>query len=63
MWWFLILILSLLGFGLVIDWIAKKKGLTKFDPEENEKNVPDAQRIYTENYLQQIRNQDDQGFH
>ncbi|MGP9040919.1 hypothetical protein ACT17T_09090 [Cytobacillus kochii] len=57
------MILSLLGFGLVIDWIAKKKGLTKFDPEENEKNVPDSQRIYTENYLQQIRNQDDQGFH
>lgn len=63
MWWFLGIILTLLGFGLVIDWVAKKRGLTKYDPEENAENVPDSERIYMENYLQQMRNQDDQGFH
>lgn len=63
MWWFLGIILTLLGFGLVIDWVAKRRGLTKYDPEENAKNVPDSERIYMENYLHQTRNQDDQGFH
>lgn len=45
---------GLLGFGALVDYIAKKR-IIQLDPEEGIKNASDAERIYVENYLYQTK--------
>lgn len=56
MWYLLILCLSLLEIGVLVDWWNKKNGLTHFDPEENEKHVSESERAYVESYMHNQRN-------
>ncbi|MBU8752410.1 hypothetical protein [Priestia megaterium] len=45
---------GLLGFGALVDYIAKKRSI-ELDPEEGIKNASDAEQIYVENYLYQTK--------
>lgn len=45
---------DLLGFGALVDYIAKKRSI-ELDPEEGIKNASDAEQIYVENYLYQTK--------
>ncbi|MED4205040.1 hypothetical protein [Neobacillus mesonae] len=54
--WLLIIIGGLLGFGLVVDMWYKKKGIQQIDPEENAKHVSNSERIYTESYMHNMKN-------
>lgn len=60
-WIFLVFCAGLLGLGFFIDWLAKRKGLDHYSPEENERHVSESERIYTERYMNQMRNNNDQG--
>ncbi|MFO1442304.1 hypothetical protein KDN24_03505 [Bacillus sp. Bva_UNVM-123] len=56
MWFLLILIIGLLGFGFLVDWWNKKNGLNHYDPEENVKHVSESERAYIESYMHNLRN-------
>ncbi|WP_394509553.1 hypothetical protein [Priestia aryabhattai] len=45
---------GLLGFGALVDYIAKKRSI-ELDPEEGIKNASEAEQIYVENYLYQTK--------
>ncbi|MBP2243384.1 hypothetical protein J2Z40_004022 [Cytobacillus eiseniae] len=61
MWFLVILCVSLLGIGFLVDWWNKKNGLRNFDPEENEKCVSEYERVSTESYLHNIKNDHNNG--
>lgn len=54
MWW-LIGIGGLLSFGFLVDFWYKKKGIV-LNPEENAKHVSESERIYTESYMHNLKN-------
>jgi hypothetical protein len=64
MWWLLIFMAVLLGFGFFVDWIYKRKGINVTDPEENSKHVSESERIYIESHMHNLKNnhQDNGGF-
>jgi hypothetical protein len=49
---FLIVAGGLIGIGVGIDFIAKKKNL-RLDPEEGIKNASESERVYKELHLKQ----------
>lgn len=59
--WILILCAALLGIGFLVDWAAKRKGLTNYDPEENAKHVSPSERAYAESYMDQIKDNNNGG--
>ncbi|MBY0123383.1 hypothetical protein [Bacillus sp. S/N-304-OC-R1] len=61
MWYLLIFCLSLLGFGVLMDWRNKKNGLKGFDPEENHKHVSESERAYVESYMHNLKNDHNNG--
>lgn len=61
MWYLLIFCIALLGIGVFIDWRAKKNGLTNYDPEENAKHVSPSERAYAESYMNQMKDEHNNG--
>ncbi|WP_442598803.1 hypothetical protein [Neobacillus sp. D3-1R] len=61
MWWLIVFMAILIGFGLLVDWWHKKHGITNFNPDENAKNISTSERIYAETYLNNIKNGNDNG--
>ncbi|MDQ0271819.1 hypothetical protein [Cytobacillus purgationiresistens] len=61
MWLFLVFCAGLLGLGFFIDWVAKRKGLDNYNSEENVKHVSESERIYTETYMDHVRNEQHHG--
>ncbi|WP_243385341.1 hypothetical protein [Bacillus kexueae] len=53
--WF-ILFGGLILFGVVTDWVVKKKKL-KIDPNEGAKNASESERVYMETYLREVRDE------
>lgn len=52
---FLIIIGVLLMVGIIIDLISKIKG-KKINPERKNRKVSESERIYAENFKDQVRN-------
>ncbi|WP_141433549.1 hypothetical protein [Bacillus sp. 03113] len=53
---FLILIIAaLIGFGIVTDWVYKRRGI-QTNPEENERYVSTSERIYVEQMIHETKN-------
>jgi len=50
------LIGGLLGFGILLDFIVKKRKL-EVNPEEGAKNTSDSELVYMETYLHNTRDQ------
>ncbi|KAB2333124.1 hypothetical protein F7731_16430 [Cytobacillus depressus] len=60
MWFLIILCVSLLGIGVLIDWWNKKNG-KGFDQEENQKHVSESERAYVESYMHNAKNDHSDG--
>ncbi len=45
-----------LGFGVLVDYLYKKRGITHLDPEENAKHVSESERVYIESHMHNNRN-------
>ncbi|MFE8697780.1 hypothetical protein ACFYKT_15680 [Cytobacillus sp. FJAT-53684] len=55
MWFLIILCVSMLAFGFVVDWWYKKHGIKNVDPEENAKHVSASERAYIESHMDNIK--------
>lgn len=53
--WVLLFIGGLLAFGFLVDWVYKKRGIKRIEPDDNGKNAPDTERVYMEAHLDQIK--------
>jgi hypothetical protein len=62
--WLIIGIAVFIGFGFLVDWIYKRKGINAIDPEENSKRISESERIYIESHMHNLKNnhQDNGGF-
>ncbi|RDU35868.1 hypothetical protein DRW41_16680 [Neobacillus piezotolerans] len=47
----------LLGFGFIVDYFYKKKGITDLEPERNAANVNGMERAYVESHMNHIRDE------
>lgn len=50
-----IICVTLIGFGLIVDFIAKKKGY-QIDIEEGQRNASESERILKQTHLNQTIN-------
>jgi hypothetical protein len=57
----LMIIGGLLGFGVLVDVIYRKKGIRNIDPEQNEMHVPSSERVYIESHLHNSRPENQNG--
>jgi hypothetical protein len=54
--WILVICVSLLGIGFLVDLWYKKKGISNLNPEENAKHVSESEKAYIESHMHNIKN-------
>lgn len=57
----LIILGGLLGFGMLVDVIYRRKGIQHTDPEHNEQHVSSSERVYIESHLHNSRPENQNG--